>query len=244
MRRGKHITEFSKKERKKLAKNNTIIILTEIDKIIEKKLQERKVELGMKDLVLQIIDAEEIKLYPWFSAKLDGVIATLEEKNERFSKHEEKIIKEAKENLSLLQEITKNSIKSCLMTSDDVFKIKFKIVWETNFMSEINLLEMIKKIEEHTNEYKTKKDIRKLYFKKMYEEINIKNLFLPILENFVDEKNSEMEKLEIFMLKELKKIKEEMKLYLSENVTTDPVTFYEERKDILFDDKGFAFIKE
>lgn len=244
MRKGKHISEFSKEERYRLAKNNTIIIRMEIDKIIEKKLQEKKVELGMKDLIIQIIDAEEIKLYPWFSANLDDIIIALEERKVKLGMSDENIIRQAKEVLSLVQEITKNSIKLNLITNNDIFKIEFKIAWETNFMSKIDFPVILQNIYEHTNEYKTKKDIRKLRFKMMYEEMDIENAILPILMNFVIEKNSEMEELETFILNQLKAVKGEMKLYLSENVTTDPVTFYEERKDILFDDKGFAFIKE
>jgi hypothetical protein len=244
MRQGKHISEFSKEERYKLAKNNTIIIRMEIDKIIEKKLQEKKAELGFKNLMLQIIDTNEIKLYPWFSEKLDDVLISLKERKVKLGVSDENIIRQAKEVLSLVQEITKNSIKLNLITNNDIFKIEFKIVWETAFMGEIDLPEMINKIEEHTNEYKTKKIIRELRFKSMYGEIDIRNLIVPVLMNFVDEKNSEMEELEIFILKELKKIKEEMVLYLKKNVTTDSVTFYEERKDILFDEKGIAFIKK
>jgi hypothetical protein len=104
-----------------------------------------------------------------------------------------------------------------------------------------------KKIKNNVTSKKSLLLIRKIELQKIYNENtwSIDLLIIDLMKEFIKEKIIEMEPFKNFLNIKIESIRKEMELFLKNLISIDNLeTLLESRSDIVFDEKGFVFIKQ
>jgi hypothetical protein len=85
--------------------------------------------------------------------------------------------------------------------------------------------------------------VKKIELQKIYNG-NIDLLIIDLIREFVKEKIIDMEPFKEYLNIKIEGIRKEMEIFLCELISIDNLeTLLENRSDIVFDEKGFAFIE-